>query len=103
MNKKFLNKFIIAMTVVLFCTTEVAFADQDPAVKSALKTIVSKFVLVMLGIFAFTVLMTIGLSIYNRFFVPAQIKDYKLSKDSLRSPLDKDEAVLMFITKNRLK
>ena len=32
-----------------------------------------------------------------------KIKDYKLSKDSLRTPNDKDEAVIMFITKNRLK
>jgi hypothetical protein len=68
-----------------------------------MKSMITKFSLAMAGVVVFSVVITVGLSLYNKFFVPSQIKDYKLSKDSLRSPSDKDEAVMMFITKNRLK
>ena len=104
MNNKFIQKLIYAISVVLLCTTEFAYAvEQSPEAKLAMKTVITKFSLAMLGVVVFSVIITIGLSIYNKFFVASQIKDYKLSKDSLRTPNDKDEAVIMFITKNRLK
>lgn len=104
MNNKFIQKFLLAISVVFLCTTELAYSTEtSPAVKIAMKTMITKFTIVMLGIVAFSILISVGLSIYNRFFVSSQIKDYKLSKDSLRTPNDKDEAVMMFITKNRLK
>lgn len=104
MNNKFLGRFLFAVSVVLFCTTEAVYSAQHShAVKLAMKTMVTKFSLVMLGIVAFSVLLSVGLSLYNKFFVASQIKDFNLSKDSLRMPNDKDEAVIMFITKNRLK
>ncbi len=104
MNKNLVLKFAYAISVVLLCTTEVAFAvEKSPELKFAIKTLLTKYSLAMLGIVFFMVLITIGLTIYNKFFVASQVKDYKLSKDSLRSPSDNDEAVLMFISKNRLK
>lgn len=104
MNNKFIQKFLFAVSVVLFCTTEIAYsAQQSPEVKLAMKTMITKFSIVMFGIVAFSIIMSVGLSLYNKFFVSSQIKDFKLSKDSLRAPNDKDEAVMMFITKNRLK
>ena len=104
MNNKFIQKVIFAISVVLLCTTEFAYAiEQSPETKLAIKTMVTKFSLAMIGVVVFSIVISLGLSLYNRFFVSSQIKDYKLSKDSLRSPNDKDEAVMMFITKNRLK
>ena len=104
MNNKFIQKVIFAISVVLLCTTEFAYAiEQSPETKLAIKTMVTKFSLAMIGVVVFSIVISVGLSLYNRFFVSSQIKDYKLSKDSLRSPNDKDEAVMMFITKNRLK
>ena len=104
MNNKIIQKIFYAISVVLLCTTEFACsAEKSPEVNLAMKAVIVKFSLVMIGIVVFTILISVGLSLYNKFFVAAQIKDYKLSKDSLRTPSDKDEAVLMFITKNRLK
>ena len=104
MNNKFIQKILYAFSVVLLCTTEFAYAvEQSPETKLAIKTMVTKFSLAMIGVVVFSIVISVGLSLYNRFFVSSQIKDYKLSKDSLRSPNDKDEAVIMFITKNRLK
>ena len=57
----------------------------------------------MAGVFAFSILLYVILALYNKFFVGEQIKDFNLRKDSLRTPADKDEAVMMFIAKNRLR
>ena len=104
MNNKFIQKLLYAISVVLLCTTEYAYAvEQSPASKDAMKTMVTKFSLAMAGVVVFSILISVGLSLYNKFFVSSQIKDYNLSKDSLRTPRDTEEAILMFITKNRLK
>jgi hypothetical protein len=100
-KNRFNYKNIIAILVVLFCTTDFAFAKN--ANLNAIKLIAVKFTLAMLGIAFFSILLWIGLVLYNKFFVPSQIKDFNLNKNSLRTPQDKDEAILMFITKNRLK
>lgn len=99
-NKKF-HIFLVATLVVLLCTTNLAFAQ--PAGLAALKTGVVKIFLAMLGVGVFTIVISIGLSLYNRFFVPDEVKNYNLSKNSLRSPSDKDEAIIMYLTKNKLK
>ncbi|MBD5401693.1 hypothetical protein HDR58_02670 [bacterium] len=90
-----------AILVVLFGTANFAFAKSANIV--AMKTVAVKFTLAMLVIAVFSIIIFVGLSIYNKFFVPPQIKDFDLNKDSLRSPRDVDEAVRMFIAQNRLK
>ena len=99
-SKKFYISFI-AILVVLLCTTNFAFAK--PIASAAFKTGIVKLSLAMLGVFVFTIIMTVGLSLYNRFFVPNEIKNYKLGKHSLRGPSDKDEAIIMYLTKNKLR
>ena len=105
MKNKLFKRIQFAMLVVFLFTTNVANAlpfthrHLPPEIKSTC----IKMMIAMGGIFLFMILMTIGLSIYNRCFVASQIKDFNLNKDSLRTPRDKDEALLMFITKNRLK
>ena len=69
----------------------------------SLKVVAVKFGLAMGGVVVFSILLYVGLSIYNRFFVDAKIKNFNLRQDSLRTPSDKDEAVMAFITRNRLK
>lgn len=98
-NNRFIQTFI-AMLAVFLCTANSAYAISLPP---EIKTIAVKFTLAMLGVAFFSVVISVGLSLYNRFFVASQIKDFKLSRDSLRTPTDKDEAFIMFITKNRLK
>lgn len=102
MKNKFYKNLLNAILVVLLCTTNFAFA-AGASHTAEIKTIAVKFVLAMLGVALFSILIFVGLSLYNKFFVASQIKDYKLGKDSLRTPRDIDEAVMLFITKNRLK
>lgn len=99
-NNSLLNKIFIVLLAVFFSTANSAYALALP---TEVKTIAVKFTLAMLGVVVFSIVISIGLSLYNRFFVSSQIKDFKLSRDSLRTPADKDEAIMMFITKNRLK
>lgn len=70
---------------------------------SSLKTPITKFALVMFGIIFMTMLIYIGLAIYNKIFVSNKIKNYELNKYNLDEPLDKDDAIVKFITKNNLK
>lgn len=96
MKNKFFNKSFLTVLAVLFCTAGTAFGAPVE-----LTTAITKFSLAMGVVVAFSLLITIGLSVYNRFFVAKQIKDFKLSKDSLKAPTDKDEAIMSFITKNK--
>lgn len=101
MKNKLIHKLMYAISVVILFTAD--FAYSAPSAKAAIKTLMTKYSLAMFGVVVFSVLIYIGLTVYNKFFVASQVKDFKLSKDSLRTPSDKDEAVMMFITKNRLK
>jgi len=69
----------------------------------SLKVVAVKFGLAMGGVVLFSILLYVGLSIYNKFFVDAKIKNFNLRQDSLKTPSDKDEAIMTFITRNRLK
>lgn len=102
MKSNFSINLLRAILVVLFCTTNFAFAQNNIPV-AEIKTIAVKFLLAMFGVFLFSILTFVGLSLYNKFFVAAQVKDFKLSRNSLRTPKDIDEAIMLFITKNRLK
>lgn len=101
MKSKIIKILSYTILVVLFGTANFAYAL--PSLPEEVKTIAIKFTLAMLGVVLFSIVISVGLSLYNRFFVPNVVKDYKLNKDSLRTPKDKDEAIMMFITKNRLK
>ncbi len=100
MKNKFLNRIYIAILAVFLCTANFAYAVS---ISPEIKTVAVKFTLAMFGVVLFSILISVGLSLYNKFFVSAHIKDYKLNRDSLRTPKDKDEAIMMFITKNRLR
>ncbi len=101
LKNNLLNKILMAILAVFFSTANFAFAvDINRAI---LKAGIIKYSTVLCAIVITSVVLTVGLSVYNRFFVHSQIKDYKLNRDSLKAPSDKDEAILMFISKNRLK
>lgn len=98
MNKR-IKMSVLAGIMVLNIMTPAFALNLTPEIK----VIGSKFILAMCGVALFSLILYIGLSLYNKFFVDEQIKDFKLRKDSLRTPSDKDEAVMMFIAKNRLR
>lgn len=98
MKSNFYRLYIVLLAV--FCTATPSFASK---ITPEMKIIMTKFGLAMGGVVVFSLVLYVGLSIYNKFFVDEQIKDFRLRKDSLRTPSDKDEAVMMFIAKNKLR
>lgn len=99
MKNNFIIKLSIAVMAVLFNTA--GSASAIPPVSPETRTMITKFLLAMAGVVVFSIIISAGLAIYNRFFVAKQIKDFKMNNDSLRTPVDKDEAIMSFITKNR--
>ncbi len=102
MKNKLFNIILTAMAVSYTALPSFAQKTVEQNVPS-MKFIMTKFGIAMIGVMAFSLLLYIGLSLYNKFFVDEQIKNFKLRKDSLRTPSDKDEAIMMFIAKNKLK
>ena len=94
-----MNKILALIFTLITISTPVFAKTFSPEIKF----IMSKFGVAMLGVAGFSFLLFFGLSLYNKFFVDSQIKDFNLRKDSLRTPKDKDEAIMSFITRCRLK
>ena len=104
MKNNLLTRLQLTILVVFIFTTNIASAlPFTKHLTPEIKSMCVKYLIAMFGVATFMIAITIGLSLYNRFFVASQIKDFKLNRDSLRTPRDKEEALLMFITKNRLK
>ncbi len=113
MKNKFFN-IVTNSVLAVFCTAQAVFAQNKYAASiishirhiphfAGIKSAAIKLVIVILVLAAFFVVMYLGLALYNKYFVPKEIKDISLDNDSLRTPRDTDEAVNMFISKNRLK
>lgn len=101
MNHK-LHKFII-MFVFTLAIASVNTAYAIPKKLMPYKSSISGFMLVMIGIVFFLGLIFIGLSIYNKYFVSKSITEYKLRKYNLADSVDKDDAILNYVTKNKLR
>ncbi len=97
-----LYKFIIVFVFTLaFAGVNTAYAV--PQKLMPYKSSISNFMLVMIGIVFFLGLIFIGLSIYNKYFVSKSISEYKLRKYNLADSVDKDDAILNYVTKNKLR
>ncbi|MBP3820579.1 hypothetical protein J6G99_02920 [bacterium] len=94
-----MNKFF----TLVFTFVMVASPAFAKTFSPELKLMISKFTIAMSGVAAFSFLLFLILSLYNKFFVDSQVKDFNLRKDSLRSPIDKEDAIMTFITRCRLK
>lgn len=69
----------------------------------AIKPAAAKYFFVLVVLTVFFIILYIGLSLYNKFFVSDVIKNANLDKISLKSPTDAEDAVAKFIYRNRLK
>ena len=94
---------LTSIVAILFFNAGDVFAKSLHSLPPEVKIIGAKFTIAMIGVLGFSFLIYVCLSLYNRFFVDSQIKDFNLRKDSLKSPHDFEEAIMLFITKNRLK
>lgn len=101
MKNKLFNNFILAILVVLFSTTNFAYAHG--AKLRAMKPMIGKYAIVMLAIVVASFALYVGLSIYNRLLAMKKLKNFTESNSSLKTPETVENSVTMYITKNRLK
>lgn len=94
-------KILYALSGLFFINPDFAYAKSK--LPAEFNVIFAKFGIAMLGVALFSILIYVGLSLYNTFFVAKYIKDKELRSKSLNSPRDKDEAIANFIMRNRLK
>lgn len=101
MKNKLFNNFILAILVVLFSTTNTAYAHG--ARLRAMKSMIEKYAIVMVAIVVASFALYVGLSIYNRLLAMKKLKNFTESNSSLKTPETVENSVTMYITKNRLK
>ncbi len=92
------NKLLL---ITLFLTTNAGFCEttaRNAVVHSAL----IKFGLAMGGVALSSFVIFAGLTIYNKIFVK-QDKFQRLDEDLTKTPKTTEEAIKLFIRKNRLK
>ena len=101
MKNKLFHNFILAILVVLFSTTNTAYAHG--AKLRAMKPMIEKYAIVMVAIVVASFTLYVGLSIYNRLLAMNKLKNFTESNSSLKTPETVENSVTMYITKNRLK
>lgn len=101
MKNKLFNNFILSILVVLFSTTNTAYAHG--ARLRAMKPMIEKYAIVMVAIVVASFALYVGLSIYNRLLAMKKLKNFTESNSSLKTPETVENSVTMYITKNRLK
>lgn len=101
MKNKLFNNFILTILVVLFSTTNTAYAHG--AKLRAMKPMIEKYAIVMVAIVVASIALYVGLSIYNRLLAMKKLKKFTESNSSLKTPETVENSVTMYITKNRLK
>lgn len=101
MKNKLFNNFILAILVVLFSTTNFAYAHGSRL--RAMKPMIEKYLIVMVAIVVASFTLYVGLSIYNRLLAMKKLKKFTESNSSLKTPETVENSVTMYITKNRLK
>lgn len=100
-----INLSIAALIVIVcagagYCSGEVA--EQAVPQSSGLHSAIIKFLKAMGGVAISSIIIYLGLTIYNKFFVHPRL-DGNLEEDVLRTPRSKDEALTFFIKKNKIK
>lgn len=91
------NKLLL---ITLFLTTNAGFCETT-ARNAVVHSAMIKFGLAMAGVIISSIVIYLGLSIYNKFFV----KSPSLSPEEeiVKTPKTKEEAIKFFINKNKLK
>lgn len=105
-NKKIILTLALVGAVILFsahaglCTEQAA--QSAPAVHAGMRVIIIKFILTMLGVAAASVIIWLGLTFYNKFFVRGNDSDFNRD-DALNTPKSLEDAVTFFIKRNKLR
>lgn len=101
MKNNLIQKLKYTMLAVFLFTANVVYSK--PVARVASNSSLSRFLMAMCAIVVFTVVVYLGLLLYNKFFVSNHLKNMDLYKDSLETPSDTENAINTFISKNRLR
>lgn len=101
LKNRFFQNFILAILVVLLSTTNIAYAHG--ARLRAMKPMIEKYAIVMIAIAIASIVLFVGLSLYNRMLALKQLSKFKEANTSLKTPESVQDSITMYITKNRLK
>ncbi len=109
---------IIGIIIVLSANAGICTEDIAQHVPAAANTIsntipakedtgisltLTKFIITMVGVLLSSIVIWLGLTIYNKFFVKNRFKQASIEDDTMNTPKTIEEAVTFFIKKNRLK
>ncbi len=92
------NKIFSTIFTLMFLTVNAGLCEQ--ARNTAMTTTITKFALAMGGVVLSSLIIFIGLTVYNKFFV--KIRKHSIEEEILRTPKTVDDAVNFFIHKNKL-
>lgn len=82
----------------MFLTVNAGLCEQ--ARNTSMTTTITKFALAMGGVVLSSLIIFVGLTVYNKFFV--KIRKHSIEEEILRTPKTVDDAVNFFIHKNKL-
>ena len=89
------NKFLTTLFTLIFLTANTGFCEET---RSA---VIIKFGMVMGGVALSSIIIYVGLTLYNKFFVTPKYP-HSPEEEILKTPKTKEEAINFFINKNKL-
>jgi len=101
LKNKFFQKLYIGLLAVLLCTADRALAAHNLQL-IAPQSVSTKLIIAACGVAGVLFVIFIALTVHKKFAETIETKSYQLNKNSLKSPQDKEEAILMYLAKNKL-
>ena len=98
-RKKLKNKIINTIFTFIFLTANAGLCEQTRS--AVMHNAIIKFGLAMGGVALSSIIIFVGLTIYNKFFV-SQIRPHSLEEEILKTPKTTEDAIKFFINKNKL-
>ena len=74
-----------------------------PQELAPVRSSISNLTMAMIGIFVFLGIIFVGLYLYNKFLISKNLSNYDLRKYNLADSVYKDDAILNYVTRNKLR
>ena len=102
MMNNIINKLLYTILALGIPCVNIAYSIEQN-LQISKKQLVEKYLTAVIIVGAFFILVTIGLTIYNKFFVKVKIDNDEIDTSLLDTPTDKDSALKRYITSNKLQ
>lgn len=93
------NKFLTTLFTLIFLTANTGFCEETRS--AVMHTAIIKFGIVMGGVALSSIIIFVGLTIYNKIFFSNK-HPVSPEEEILKTPKTKEEAIKFFINKNKL-